>query len=138
MIEPVTGHLLDAGTTRYRPNQELTDYVLTRSPVCDFPTCHTPATDCDIDHTIPYPKAEEEGDESQDGEADEAAESREQRRSGGKTSACNCGPRCRRHHRLKTHGGWSVKQRPDGSTTWTNPHGRNYHSPATDHRPNAP
>ena len=112
VIEPVTGHLLDAGTTRYRPNQELTDYVLTRSPVCDFPTCHTPATDCDIDHTIPYPKAEEEGDESQDGEADEAAESREQRRSGGKTSASNCGPRCRRHHRLKTHGGWSVEAAP--------------------------
>ena len=54
VVEPVTGHLLDAGTTRYRPNQELTDYVLTRSPVCDFPTCHTPAPACDIDHINPY------------------------------------------------------------------------------------
>jgi hypothetical protein len=150
VTEPVTGHLLDAGTTRYRPNQELRDYVLTRSPVCDFPTCHTPATDCDIDHAIPYnhdqhddnrDDTDQQGNQCEPAEADQEAEpveavpSREQRRSGGKTSACNCGPRCRRHHRLKTHGGWTVRQHPDGSTTWTNAHGRAYHSPATDHRP---
>ena len=148
VVEPITGHLLDAGTTRYRPNQELKDYVLTRSVVCDFPTCHTPAADCDIDHTIPYPQDQhdppddadeaDETDEPVETESVEAAGSREQRRRGGKTSACNCGPRCRRHHRLKTIGGWTLQQHPDGSTTWTNPSGRTYHSPAKDHRPNAP
>ena len=145
VVEPVTGHLLDAGTTRYRPNQQLKDYVLTRSPVCDFPTCHTPATDCDIDHTIPHqPPDPDQADQpdqpgapdqaGQPGDAAEAHQSREQPRHSGKTSACNCGPRCRRHHRLKTHGGWTLQQHPNGSTTWTNPHGHTYHSPATDHR----
>jgi hypothetical protein len=118
VVEPVTGHLLDAGTTRYRPSQELTDYVLRRSPECDFPTCHTPASACDIDHTIPYNPDEPGG--------------------GGTTSACNCRPRCRRHHRLKTHGGWTVETHPDGSSTWASPTGRSYHSPAKDHRPGGP
>ena len=78
--------------------------------------------ECDIDHTIPYQANQP---------ADEAGET-------GKTSSCNCGPRCRRHHRLKTIGGWTLEQHPDGSTTWTSPTGRSYHSPATDHRPGGP
>jgi hypothetical protein len=114
LVEPVTGHLLDAGTTRYRPNAELADYVLTRSPTCTFPTCHVPAPACDIDHVVPYDPLDP---------------------GGGRTSACNCRPACRRHHRLKTHGGWTVDAHLDGSTTWINPSGRSYHSPATDHRP---
>jgi hypothetical protein len=114
VVEPVTGHLLDAGTTTYRPPQELIDYILTRDPTCTFPTCHTPAAACDIDHTTPW-----QPDHPQ----------------GGTTSTCNCHPACRHHHRLKTHGGWTVTAHPDGTTTWTNPHGRNYHSPTHDHRP---
>ena len=92
VVEPVTGHLLDAGITRYRPNQELADYVLTRSPLCEFPTCHTPARAYDIDHVEPF--------------------NREDPGSGGSTSAENNGPKCRRHHRLKTHGGWTVETHP--------------------------
>jgi hypothetical protein len=118
VVEPVTGHLLDAGTTRYRPSQQLTDYILTRSRTCAFPACATPAPSCDIDHATPFDPAPHRGGAR-----------------GGTTSAGNLAPACRRHHRLKTHGGWTVTAHPDGSTTWTNPHGRDYHSPPTDHRP---
>lgn len=114
IVEPVTGHLLDAGTARYRPSQELADFILTRSRICQFPTCHAPAQGCDIDHTTPY-------------DPDDPG--------GGRTSSCNCRPVCRRHHRLKTHGGWSVETHPDGSCIWINPTGRRFHAPATDHRP---
>ncbi len=114
LVEPVTGHLLDAGTSTYRPPQALIDYILTRDPTCTFPTCHTPAAACDIDHTTPWQPDHPHG---------------------GTTSTCNCHPACRRHHRLKTHRGWTVTAHPDGSTTWTNPHGRHHHSPTHDHRP---
>ena len=115
VVEPVTGHLLDAGSTRYRPNQELADYILTRSPQCRFPTCHTPAQACDIDHIEPFNHQHPEH--------------------GGTTSATNNDPYCRRHHQLKTHGGWTTHRNPDGTITGTNPHGRQYHQPPTDHRP---
>ena len=119
VLEPVTGHLLDLGSTKYRPNQ-VTDYILARNPECDFPVCHTPAVNCQIDHTEPFAHGPEPG----------AGES-----TGGSTSSQNCWPRCTRHHQLKTHGGWTITQNADGSTTWTNTHGRNYHSPPKDPRP---
>ena len=118
VVEPTTGHLLDAGTTRYRPTRDLTEFILTRDRTCTFPTCHTPAAACDIDHAVPFQHQPHEP-------------------GGGGTSADNCRPACRRHHRLKTHGGWTVETDKDGSTTWINPTGRPYHSPATDHRPNS-
>lgn len=30
---------------------------------------------------------------------------------------------CRRHHRIKQRDGWTVKLRPDGTATWTDPTG---------------
>jgi hypothetical protein len=115
VVEPVTGHLLDLGSTRYRPSQELTDYVLARDAECTFPVCRTPAHACDIDHDNPFNHQHPED--------------------GGSTSSDNNDPKCGRHHQLKTHGGWTTTRNPDGSTTWTNTHGRKYHSPPRDHRP---
>jgi Domain of unknown function (DUF222) len=111
IVEPATGHLLDLGTTRYRPSQALADFVLARTPECTFTTCHTPAHHCEIDHAHPHG-------------------------SGGPTSPANTRPHCKRHHQLKTHGGWRVQAHPDGSTTWTSPHHRAYFQPAKDLRPN--
>ena len=40
VVEPVTGHLLDLGSTRYRPSQELTDYLrLSRARGSAAPVC---------------------------------------------------------------------------------------------------
>ena len=43
----------------------------------------------------------------------------------GQTVETNLGKLTRHHHRIKTHGGWSVEQR-DRRFTWTSPHGRIY------------
>jgi len=100
IIEPVTGFLLDHGSVIYRPPVELADYVMARDRRCRFPGCNTRATVCDIDHNIPAPR--------------------------GATSAKNCCCLCRRHHRLKTFGGWTVQLQPDGSCLWTSPGGRQF------------
>jgi hypothetical protein len=40
---------------RYRPSQRLADFVRCRDLTCRFPGCTEPATNCDVDHTIPWP-----------------------------------------------------------------------------------
>ena len=95
IVDPVTGYLLDYGSVIYRPPAELADFVMARDRRCRFPGCNTRATVCDIDHNIPAPR--------------------------GDTSAKNCCCLCRRHHRLKTFGGWTVQLKPDGSCLWTSP-----------------
>jgi hypothetical protein len=42
----------------------------------------------------------------------------------GQTRVDNLGKLTRRHHRVKTHAGWSVEQRAGGVYVWTTPHGR--------------
>lgn len=100
VVEPVTGYLLDYGSVIYRPPQKLKDFIVARDRRCRFPGCRRHATHCDIDHSIPAPK--------------------------GSTSSANCGCLCRRHHRLKTHGGWKLELRADGSCRWTAPNGRRF------------
>ncbi|WP_372727018.1 hypothetical protein [Nocardioides sp.] len=38
---------------------------------------------------------------------------------------------CRRHHRLKTHGGWRYTRLDPGSFLWASPHGYTYLRDAT-------
>jgi hypothetical protein len=44
----------------------------------------------------------------------------------GQTGSHNSGPLRRRHHRWKTHAGYSVRQCGDGRYLWRTPHGRHY------------
>ncbi len=78
---------------------------------CVFPWCTRPARGCrpderdaDCDHITPY-----------------APDS-----SAGSTCSCNIAPLCRRHHRLKTHGGWRYTQVERGTYLWASPHGLSY------------
>jgi len=105
ITDPQTGNLLDYGREKYEPPQALVDFLLARDRTCRFPGCRQPATRTDIDH----------------------AESWE---SGGETTPENLGLLCRRHHRLKTHGKWSLVSSADGSCNWTSPSGKNYFVPA--------
>ncbi|HET6919954.1 MAG TPA: hypothetical protein VFI46_10890, partial [Jiangellaceae bacterium] len=38
LTDPATGALLDHGTTRYTPPQDLIDHILARDGTCRFPT----------------------------------------------------------------------------------------------------
>ncbi|WP_372593277.1 DUF222 domain-containing protein [Actinotalea sp.] len=91
-------------TDGYRPAAELARQVVERDRTCRFPGCLTPADRCDIDHVVPF---------------DPARPARWQ------TIAQNLQALCRHHHRVKTHGGWSVSRDPiSGATLWRSPIGR--------------
>jgi hypothetical protein len=102
ITDPVTGNLLDYGRSTYEPPQALVDFVVARDRRCRFPGCRQPSRLCDIDHAVPWEE-------------------------GGKTSTGNLGLLCRRHHRMKTHGGWKLISFEDGSCEWTSPEGKVFH-----------
>jgi hypothetical protein len=105
ITDPQTGTLLDYGRESYEPPQALVDFLIARDRTCRFPGCRQSAARADLDHAQSW-------------------------ESGGKTSAANLGALCRRHHRLKTHGGWKLVSHSDGSCTWTSPLGKIYEVPA--------
>ena len=72
-----------------------------RDKTCVFPWCTRTARHCDTDHTIPPSR-------------------------GGPTCPCNLAPLCRRHHRIKTHGGWTYTTLEPGVYLWTSKHGYHY------------
>lgn len=107
ITDPSTGALLDYGRESYEPPKPLVDFLLARDRTCRFPGCRAPARLADLDHAQSW-------------------------ESGGDTSAKNLGVLCRRHHRLKTHGGWNLESESDGSCTWTSPEKKQYFVPARD------
>ena len=105
ITDPHTGVLLDYGRESYEPPQPLVDFLIARDRTCRFPGCRRSAALSDIDHAQSW-------------------------ESGGSTSSHNLGALCRRHHRLKTHGGWSVESSADGSCIWKSPLGKVFFTPA--------
>jgi hypothetical protein len=86
---------------RYRPSEQLRRHLRARDQRCRFPTCGLVARKCDVDHNV-------------------AAAT------GGATSHENLAAFCRRHHMLKHHSPWHVRQSPGGVLEWTSPTGRMY------------
>lgn len=82
------------------PSSALAWFVRCRDLTCRFPNCDRPATQCDLDHTVPYPR--------------------------GATQASNLKCLCRTHHLYKTFLGWRDRQHPDGSVDWLSPAGQKY------------
>lgn len=92
----------------YRASPALAALLRVRAPRCEWPGCGRRASraglpDCDNDHDLPWPY--------------------------GPTCACQMGPTCRSHHRIKQLG-WLKHRNPDGSIRWTAPAGRSWTSPA--------
>jgi hypothetical protein len=85
----------------YQPSAALRHLLEIRHQRCTAPGCRRPATQCDLDHTVPY-------------------------REGGRTCECGLAPLCRRHHRAKQAQGWQLDQPEPGVLTWRLPHGRSY------------
>ena len=110
VTDPVTGYLLDYGSTTYAPPQGLRDYLLAAHPRCTSPYCGQPSYRCELDHSKPYDQ-------------------------GGPTSAAGMRPQCKNHHHLKTLGHTATQAHVDGSTTTTTPTGRQVHQPPHNHQP---
>ncbi len=84
------------------------DQYAERDRTCVYPWCTRPAARCDAEHRDPWPT--------------------------GPTVTENLAPLCRRHHRLKTHHGWSYTTLTPGLYLWRSPLGRRYlRSPAGTH-----
>ncbi|MDP1876103.1 MAG: HNH endonuclease signature motif containing protein [Actinomycetota bacterium] len=114
VADPITGHLLDAGRTRYRIPDPLRAFITARDHACRFPGCARRADRCEIDHAQPWDDH-------------------------GTTSRGNLGALCTRHHQLKTHAGWQITtSTDDGTCTWQSPMGRTYHHHPPDIRGSGP
>jgi hypothetical protein len=101
LTEPVGGQLLDVGRSRYRPTAAIREFVLARDRTCQGPEgCRVSARRCDLDHTVDWAH-------------------------GGATSTTGTAALCRRTHRAKHDGGWTVVR--DGpALRWTAPTGHQY------------
>ncbi|WP_454934034.1 DUF222 domain-containing protein [Actinomyces oris] len=97
VTDPTSGTVLDVGRSRYRPPAGLADLVRARDRACVFPTCHTPASRCDIDHLTAWSQ-------------------------GGTTSLDNLVVLCEAHHRLKHTPGWALtRDQASGTLSWHTP-----------------
>ena len=97
LTHPVTGTVL--AVDRYRPSDQLKRTLRVRDEHCRFPGCRIPVRRCDIDHTTA-------------------------REHDGPTELGNLAHLCRRHHTLKHHSAWRVRQTCDGVLHWISPTGR--------------
>jgi hypothetical protein len=95
----------------YRPSRRLRRLLEARAPRCEFPGCGVRAVACDVEHDDAWPV--------------------------GATCACQLGPCCRRHHRVKQEG-WVKTRLPGSAVRWTSPTGRSWTSPAQHPPPAAP
>jgi len=109
VCDPLTGVVIDAGHSVYRPPEALARKVRARDQTCVMPGCQRPADHCDIDHVMPS-----------------RPDPRTGRPTHGRTDGVNLGPECRHHHLCKDGMGWDLARHPDGSYTWTSPLGRTY------------
>lgn len=98
----------DTPEPQHDPSAPLARFVRLRDVRCDGPGCSVPASRCELDHHEPYPT--------------------------GDTSAANLRSRSQRCHHAK-HSGWTVINRPDGTTRWTSPAVRSYTVHPRWHRP---
>lgn len=109
VTDPLSGTVLDYGTTRYRPPAPLDRFVRARDARCYEPGCSIPAAECDLDHIKPSPAGPSPNPDPD-----------------GATAAWNLGAGCRTSHRVKAMPGWSVTSPSAGTFVWTTPTGHTY------------
>lgn len=110
VVKPVNDLNDHLRADQYEIPDRIREHVVLRDGSCVFPYCTRPARACDLDHIIAYSQ-------------------------GGPTETSNLAPLCRKHHRLKTHGGWTYTTPEPGVYVWSTTHGYAYlrdHTGTTD------
>ncbi|WP_197522823.1 DUF222 domain-containing protein [Occultella aeris] len=100
VTDPISDRVLDYGTTRYEPPQNMSDRIKENEPYCTAPGCSATARMTELDHRVPFPL--------------------------GPTSDDNLDPKCRRCHVLKTHGDFEDEVDEHGNRFWRTPTGHVY------------
>ncbi len=104
ITDTASGNPVANGMTRRRPTAGQRRSVESRDLTCVFPGCRMPATDCDLDHSIPWAQ-------------------------GGPTDEEHLAPLCRHDHITVRHGaGWGYRRLPGGGYRWTSRLGHTYTS----------
>ena len=101
VVKPVLDLAATITSAGYTPSPRLREQVVAINPTCVFPHCTRPAADLDLDHIEPYQPEDPTT----------------------ATSTDQLAPLCRRHHRVKTHGGWHYLMLTRGEYLWTSPRG---------------
>ena len=104
-IQPVLRTDRSDAVDQHDPPQWMRELVILRDRTCVYPYCERSSRDCDLDHIKAYVAMDDGGPP-------------------GQTNPHNLAPLCRRHHRAKTHAGWTYRRNPDGTYTWHTPHDR--------------
>ena len=97
-VRPVLDLAEHLSSTAYETPDRLAEQATHLDGSCVFPWCTRSARRADCDHVQPHAE-------------------------GGSTCSCNIARLCRRHHRLKTHTGWTYTVLELGAYLWTSPHG---------------
>jgi len=98
VTDPLTGHLLDYGTSTYTVPPALADQLIARYIHSAGPHSTVDASLTDMEHNIPHDAR-------------------------GPTDPWNNTPVDRRWHNAKTHGDWTYTKDENGVITWTSPTG---------------
>ncbi|QIX28472.1 HNH endonuclease [Nocardioides sp. JQ2195] len=101
-VTPVIDLADHENVEQYELPDRLKHRIDARDHTCVFPFCTRTAKRCDHDHTIPFHE-------------------------GGASCECNVAALCRRHHRMKTHQGWTYTIIEPGAYLWCSPAGRRYY-----------
>jgi hypothetical protein len=106
-LQPVLDLARTDAVDQHDPPAWMRELVVLRDRTCVHPYCSRPSRDCDLDHIEAFVEMDDGGPP-------------------GQTGPDNLAPLCRRHHRAKTHHGWSYVRNHDGSYTWTSPLGQRF------------
>jgi hypothetical protein len=106
-LQPVLDLARADAVDQHVPPAWMRELVILRDRTCVHPYCDKDSRDSDLDHIEAFVEMDDGGPP-------------------GQTRPDNLAPLCRRHHRAKTHFGWSYVRNVDGSYTWTGPHGHRY------------
>ncbi len=129
-LKPVLDLAGIAPVDAYEIPDQMREAVHLMTPADVFPFASNTSREMDLDHTIPYipmvstsstngtasvPTSSTGGSSSTNGSGGGPP---------GQTGIGKLGPLTRRHHRIKTHSRWQVKQPFPGIYLWRSPHGR--------------
>ena len=146
-VKPVIDVAGQAPVDGYEVPDRLREAVHLLHPADVFPYATNTGRGLDNDHTLPYrhkrrrrpgDRPDHESPPDRDGppDADGSPDHEippdivtapdQEGPPGGQTRIGNLNKLTRRHHRLKTHGGWQLAQPFPGIWIWRSPHGRHY------------
>ena len=106
-VQPVLDLADNTPVDAYETPHPTSETVYLISPCCPFPWCNNLTRNKDTDHIKKYVPPADGGPP-------------------GQTRPDNLAKPCRRHHRLKTHGGWTYQMPEPGLYLWRSPLGRRY------------